>query len=251
MKNTGEPRPIERIEGKGLRLELSVFKKLKAFQSGGQYWEHQSQNSIREYMGDFLPLMQVEEDGESVLCQMFVEGKEVASQSRAAKGISSAQRQKLEGSIQRLKDRAAAPDVDSNVKKIIEAFRLPDPRKDPELYRLYGSRWNPKLMVVWGCEKEEGTSLPPEEVSQRVAKESAGGTFIRKLPIILLILILLGALAWLISKADFSKQDEVADGSKQNIGQVAGADGESEPGADGKSEPGADGKSEPGADGKS
>ena len=150
MENTKQPAPVERIQGKGLRLSLSVFKKLKAFQAGGQYWEHQSQNSIREYMGDFLPLMQVEENGESVMCQMFVEGKEVASQSRAAKGISSAQRQKLELSIQRLKDRAAAPDVDSNVKKIIEAFRLPDPRQDPELYRLYGSRWNPKLMVVWG-----------------------------------------------------------------------------------------------------
>ena len=212
MENTKQPAPVERIQGKGLRLSLSVFKKLKAFQAGGQYWEHQSQNSIREYMGDFLPLMQVEENGESVMCQMFVEGKEVASQSRAAKGISSAQRQKLELSIQRLKDRASAPDVDSNVKKIIEAFKLPDPRKDPELYRLYGSRWNPKLMVVWGCEKEEGTSLPPEEASHRVVKESAGGTFVRKLPIILLVLILLGALVWFISNSDFSKQDEVADG---------------------------------------
>ncbi|MDB4547074.1 trypsin-like peptidase domain-containing protein [Akkermansiaceae bacterium] len=228
MENTKQPAPVERIQGKGLRLSLSVFKKLKAFQAGGQYWEHQSQNSIREYMGDFLPLMQVEEDGESVLCQMFVAGKEVSSESRQAKGIPSAQRKKLEDSIQRLKDRASAPDVDSNVKKIIEAFRLPDPRKDPELYRLYGSRWNPKLMVVWGCEKEEGTSLPPEEVSQRVAKESAGGTFIRKLPIILLILILLGALAWFFSNSDFSKQDEVADGSKQNIGQGAGGSADTE-----------------------
>ena len=227
MENTKQPAPVERIQGKGLRLSLSVFKKLKAFQAGGQYWEHQSQNSIREYMGDFLPLMQVEENGESVLCQMFVEGKEVASQSRAAKGISSAQRQKLELSIQRLKDRASAADVDSNVKKIIDAFKLPDPRKDPELFRLYGSRWNPKLMVVWGCEKEEGTSLPPEEVSQRVAKESAGGTFVRKLPIILLILILLGALAWLISKADFSKQDEVTDG-KPVAGIVNSSDTDSD-----------------------
>ncbi|MDC0290778.1 trypsin-like peptidase domain-containing protein [Akkermansiaceae bacterium] len=206
---------IERIEGKGLRLKLSVFKKLKAFQSGGQYWEHQSQNSIREYMGDFLPLMQVEEDGESVLCQMFASSKEVSSLSRQAKGIPAAQRKKLEESIKRLKERASAPDVDSNVKKIIEVFKLPDPRKDPELYRLYGSRWNPKLMVVWGCEKEEGTSLPPEEVSRRVVKESVGGTFIRKLPIFLFIFILLGALAWFFSNSDFSKQDKVADGKPE------------------------------------
>ena len=200
MKTTNEPAPIERIQGKGLKLSLSTFKKLKAFQAGGQYWEHQSQSSIREYMGDFLPLMQVEEDGESVLCQMFVSGKEVASESRKAKGIPSAQRKKLEISIQNLKDKASSPDVDTNVKKIIEAFMLPDPIKDPELYRLYGSRWNPKLMVVWGCEKEAGTSLAPEEASHRVAKESLIGGLFRKLPIILILILLLGLLGlWFVN----------------------------------------------------
>jgi hypothetical protein len=226
IKKTNETPSIERIEGKGLKLHLGAFKTLKAFQAGGQYWEHQSQSSIREYMGSFLPLMQVQEDGESVLCQLFVGGKEVASESRPAKGIPKAQLIKLDTSVKNLKARALAPDVDTNVKKIIEAFKLPDPIKDPELYRLYGSRWNPKLMVVWGCEKEEGSSLAPEVASKRIVKESVGGGFIRKLPIILLILILLGVLAWFISNADFSKKDEVAD----NTAQVA-ADNDNTPGA--------------------
>jgi hypothetical protein len=40
------------------------------------------------------------------------------------------------------------------------AFRLPDPAKEPDAYWVWGERFAPQLMVLWGCEKEENSSLP-------------------------------------------------------------------------------------------
>ncbi len=39
-------------------------------------------------------------------------------------------------------------------------FRLPDPDLDPESYWLVGDRFNPKLVVLWGCEKLDGNKRP-------------------------------------------------------------------------------------------
>jgi len=190
---------IKKIPGEGLSIDLKEFKPLRAFQDGGEFWEHQIQTVIREYMGEFLPSMQPSEDGESVLCQMFVDGKEVASRSRKADGIPSSERKRLRDAISKLKMRAAAPDVDSNTRRIIDAFKLPAPRKDPELYRLYGSKWRPKVMVVWGCEKEEGTSVVPELAGENLQKESNRSWLFRNFPWLLLPIIILGLFVWWIS----------------------------------------------------
>jgi len=39
-------------------------------------------------------------------------------------------------------------------------FRLPDPDLEPESYWLVGSRFNPKLVVLWGCEKLDANKHP-------------------------------------------------------------------------------------------
>jgi hypothetical protein len=39
-------------------------------------------------------------------------------------------------------------------------FKLPDPDKEPDAYWLYGDRFAPKLVILWGCEAERGSSLP-------------------------------------------------------------------------------------------
>ena len=203
--------PIELLLGKGLKLDLKVYKKLKAFQAGGEFWEHQSQAVIREHIGDFLPIMNVNEQDESVLCQLFVDGKEVASGSRPAKGVPSKERSRLEGSIRTLKNWASSDQIDATTKQIIEEFKLPDPNKDPELYRLYGSRWNPRLMVVWGCEKVAGSSVLPEEAYRRVAKESVGSSAFRRLPLIVFLLLLVLAAVWAVNEYDLiRKGDPVA-----------------------------------------
>lgn len=205
MKTESKP-TIQPIIGKGLKLNLEVYHKLKAFQGGGEFWEHQSQMIIREHIGDFLPIMSVDESGEGVLCQMFVHGKEVASESKRAKGVPSKERSRLEAAIKALKHKADSPHIDTTTKKIINEFKLPDPLKDPELYRTYGSRWNPKLMVIWGCEKEFGTSIVPEEAPRRVARESVGAGTFRRLPWIVFILLLLIGGILVINKYDLIKK---------------------------------------------
>jgi len=212
MKTESKP-AIRPIIGKGLQLNLEVYHKLKAFQAGGEFWEHQSQMIIREHIGDFLPIMSVDERGEDVLCQMFVNGTEVSSQSKVAKGVPSKERFRLEAAIKALKQKAESPHIDSTTNKIIQEFKLPDPLKDPELYRTYGSRWNPKLMVIWGCEKEFGTSVIPEEAPRRVARESVGAGAFRRLPWIALILLLLLGGIWALNEYDLIKKpgDEVVE----------------------------------------
>jgi hypothetical protein len=39
-------------------------------------------------------------------------------------------------------------------------FRLPDPDLEPDSYWLVGDRFNPKLVILWGCEKLDGNKRP-------------------------------------------------------------------------------------------
>jgi hypothetical protein len=41
-----------------------------------------------------------------------------------------------------------------------QSFKLPDPELEPESYFLWGTKRNPKLLVLWGVEKVPGSSLP-------------------------------------------------------------------------------------------
>lgn len=41
-----------------------------------------------------------------------------------------------------------------------ENFRLPDPSKEPDAYWVWGPRFAPRLLILWGCEKEPGSALP-------------------------------------------------------------------------------------------
>jgi hypothetical protein len=41
-----------------------------------------------------------------------------------------------------------------------EHFRLPDPGKEPDAYWVWGERFAPRLLILWGCEKEQGSALP-------------------------------------------------------------------------------------------
>lgn len=51
-------------------------------------------------------------------------------------------------------------------------FRLPDPDIDREAYWVYGPEFDRRLLVLWGCEPQAGTSLPlPKLVEKLRAKE--------------------------------------------------------------------------------
>ncbi|MEI7730879.1 MAG: Ig-like domain-containing protein [Verrucomicrobiota bacterium] len=56
----------------------------------------------------------------------------------------------------------ADPDAKTplHAKELRKNFRLPDPKLEPDAYRVYGDKYDPKLLVFWGCEKNQGSSLP-------------------------------------------------------------------------------------------
>lgn len=41
-----------------------------------------------------------------------------------------------------------------------ENFKVPDPELEPDCYWLYGTPGDRKLLILWGCEKKERTSIP-------------------------------------------------------------------------------------------
>ena len=159
---------IRQLSSKGLGIDLEEYVRLRAFQTGGEFWSQENQQIIREGLEEFFPRMEVQPDGKSVVCQLFVKGKEVASTSRSSEkeGIPRSEEKRLKEAVAMLKEKAQNEGVDDSTRTVLSNFSLPNPKKDPELYRLYGSRFNPKLLVIWGCEKEEGTSIPPEEVAK-------------------------------------------------------------------------------------
>ncbi|MGA3180984.1 MAG: Ig-like domain-containing protein [Verrucomicrobiota bacterium] len=52
-----------------------------------------------------------------------------------------------------------------------QGFRLPDPGKEPDAYWVCGDRFAPRLLIIWGCEKEQGSSLPLVGDGRNVVKE--------------------------------------------------------------------------------
>lgn len=50
-------------------------------------------------------------------------------------------------------------------------FRLPDPAKEPDAYWVFGERFAPQLLILWGCEKEQGSSLALIGEGRSVVKE--------------------------------------------------------------------------------
>lgn len=50
-------------------------------------------------------------------------------------------------------------------------LRLPDPGVEPDAYWVCGERFSPQLMVLWGCEREEGSSLPLTGKGRTVVSE--------------------------------------------------------------------------------
>lgn len=188
--------PLKPIPDHGLELSVGEYHKLKAFQGGGHYWDHHHQQTIRECLGEFLP--RVEETGGGALFQHFVHNREAAAHSKpvAAGGdrVPKGELQRLHRALETLKRKAADPNTDKDARRIIESFTLPDPAKDPELYRLHGPPWKRRLLVLWGCEREVGSSVAPAAALNRVPVEPTSTTWLRRWPWLLGLLLLLLAL---------------------------------------------------------
>ncbi len=181
---------IELIPNGGLKVSTTTFARLKAFQGGGDYWDHQ--DLIRESLGQFLPtVQQVQETDERFgVFRKNIAGKEVLWKSIPV-GVAQVPQQeilRLTAALEAFKRKADAPDTQPNARNIIQQFRLPDISKDPDLYRLCGPWWDRKLQVLWGCERIPDSSLAPVAA---IAKLPVDRTYVLKRAISLFTLLVL------------------------------------------------------------
>jgi hypothetical protein len=178
---------LKSIPRQGIELTLGDVQLIRAFQQGGNYWELDAQKLIRSTrLGRFLPRVETAESaapapggpaGGAALFQLVRGGKEVVSAStwRAAGDIPPREVAALQEAVGDLGRLAADPACDPSKKKLLEAFKLPDPVAMPECYRVYGPFWNRRLAVLWGFERKEGDSVDPQAVSERLSQRIDSG----------------------------------------------------------------------------
>lgn len=162
----------------GIRLNLSNYWRIRTWQGGGEFWEHLNQQLIRDSLGQFLPRATVE-SGDTVLYQLFESGKELCSLSEAVTSknpIPHDQAEQLRAALTSFKAKAGDPTCDPDSRKLIDCFRLPDPKKDPELYRVVGSGRGRRLIVLWGAEKEQDSAISPLEAVNMVHAEPSANS---------------------------------------------------------------------------
>ena len=235
--NPNDKIPLTIQPDSGIRLNLSNYYRIRTWQGGGEFWEHHNQQLIRDALGQFLPRATVDA-GNSVFFQHYEGGKEICSQSQPVTAANSLPRDQLDllrTALIEFKAKTQDPKCDPDARKLIDCFRLPDPKKDPELYRIYGSGRNKRLIVVWGAEKEVDSAVPPLEAINMMHTEPEGaGKGNGKSMLIaalVVILALLGLFLWQRGKeepkdADLANNRDSAADSFSGQEEV-GANGES------------------------
>jgi|GEM_PF-7081740 len=75
---------------------------------------------------------------------------------------------KLQAAIDQMHAWADDPRVPMEKREFCRRFLLPDPRKDPEAYRMTGGIFSRKLHVLWGYEKADSKAfLPKSKISEK------------------------------------------------------------------------------------
>lgn len=240
----------------GIRLNLSNYWRIRTWQGGGEFWEHHNQQLIRDSLGQFLPRATVE-SGNTVLYQLFERGKELCSLSEPVtpkNPIPNDQAEQLRAALISFKAKASDPNCDPDSRKLIDCFRLPDPKKDPELYRVVGSGRNRHLIVLWGAEKEQDSAIPPLEAVNMVHAEPSVNSKSGRPMLLAAVAIIVAAAAAYYFMGGGSKNPALSDvvtkpgpdgrlvvvspesgslGSPAGIGSVEKPDGSSVPGPNG------------------
>ena len=178
--------------------EAGGYYKVRSYHGGGEFFQPENAQVILQCLGEFLPRA-VERPGSDGRMEIFYQhlsnGQDVCSRSApldSGVNVPKSEITRLEAAISQLKAKENDPATDPTKREIIRAFRLPSPQKDPELYRLYGSGSNRRLLVLWGVEKEAGSSLSPQEALHRVPQTKSSIPWWYWLLLALLLLALLG-----------------------------------------------------------
>jgi TonB family protein len=225
-------------EDHGILVPLSQYRKLKAFQHGGYFWDQQPQNLVRQYLGEILPPAElVDDSNESCgLFRRFADGKEVISRSRKVGrfGVPKKELSKLAQAVDAMKRAAEHPDTQPNNRMLLKNFRLPNPEQDPDLYRLSGPLWKKRLHIIWGCEQSHDSSIAPEQVASTLKTDHLH--FLRLMLFWIGILGILAALIWMMMRiapavetqaayiADKAPTAGVVVGSHDNPGRTVSLD---------------------------
>ncbi len=206
--NAIDKTPLAVQPDSGIRLNLSNYYRIRTWQGGGEFWEHHNQQLIRDTLGQFLPRATVDSSN-FVLFQHYENGKEICSCSQpitAANPIPHAQLDELRFALSGFKAKASDPKCDPEARKLIDCFRLPDPKKDPELYRIYGTGKNRRLVVLWGAEKEVDSAVAPLEAISRVHTEPVGqGKGNTRSLLVAALVVALVVLGWFIWQREKEK----------------------------------------------
>jgi hypothetical protein len=177
--------------------EAGGYYKVRSYHGGGEFFQPENAQVILQCLGEFLPRA-MERSGSDGKMEIFYQhlsnGQDVCSRTAPLdSGVNVPQSEitRLNAAIAQLKAKENDPSTDPTKREIIRAFRLPCPNKDPELYRVYGTGSNRRLLVLWGVEKEAGSSLAPQEALNSVTQsKSSIPWWIWLLPVLLLLALL-------------------------------------------------------------
>ena len=147
---------IKRIPGKGLLIEMGDYIRLRASMGGSDFWYPDYQKILLEKFKPFLPRMEYNPTDNTVTASIVENGEELLSSSTSDK-IPEKELKKFKALLKQIQEEVEQEGTDPDIKRVIKAFRLPDPGKAPELYRVYGKR---RLAIIWGLEKQVESSIP-------------------------------------------------------------------------------------------
>lgn len=116
-------------------------------------------NPIQEPSGASVSFALTDTDGNEIL-KKSISLREKAIPNRCLK--------KLQAAIDQMHTWADDPRVPLEKREFCRRFRLPDPKKDPDAYRMSGGSFSRKLHVLWGYEKEGSKAfLPKSKISEK------------------------------------------------------------------------------------
>src|SRR5690242_10257081 len=82
--DVGDGKAMNIIPGRGIEISLAEYHRLRAFHGGGEFWQRDYQDLIRNQTGlhQFLPHVEEYPASNTAVFQLMVDRKDVASRSR-------------------------------------------------------------------------------------------------------------------------------------------------------------------------
>ena len=193
---------LKRLPEQGIELDLTIYRELRFNHGTTSFLEPENQGVIRNgEMKKFLARATVERLNHIVRYDYMVNGRELLSTSRSILEAPTTQEmirhiQNATADLKRLSEDDAAP----TTRMMIEQFRLPSPKTEPELYRVVtipgeGQR----IIVLWGCESDAGPGVLLGDVTNKLTPISQIRALLYKYWPLLVMLLLALFLSFLIS----------------------------------------------------